>query len=144
MQFQYDLIILVFIKSYCHILPNYSTLLLISPLSLRGVCEVIEVDKDAAYPPVLSRTVRVDSKVKSRMGACASNLTPEEQEANARNREISKQLKKDREKQSVKLLLLGTGNFQLQSHQRRKHKKNLNLSYLDHALYGYTKEAKRD
>ena len=56
--------------------------------------------------------------MKSRMGACASNLTPEEQEANKRNREISKQLKKDREKQSVKLLLLGTGNFFL--HQRRK------------------------
>jgi len=48
-------------------------------------------------------------EVKSRMGACASNLTPEEQEANKRNREISKQLKKDREQQSVKLLLLGTG-----------------------------------
>ena len=43
------------------------------------------------------------------MGACSSNLTPEEQEASRRNREISKQLKRDREKQSVKLLLLGTG-----------------------------------
>jgi len=43
------------------------------------------------------------------MGQCASNLTPEEEEANRRNREISRQLKKDREKQSVKLLLLGTG-----------------------------------
>ena len=45
------------------------------------------------------------------MGQCASNLTPEEEEANRRNREISRQLKKDREKQSVKLLLLGTGIF---------------------------------
>merc|ERR1711990_79531 len=51
----------------------------------------------------------VPGRLKSRMGVGASNLTPEEQEANARNREISKQLKKDREKQSIKLLLLGTG-----------------------------------
>merc|ERR1712088_1010851 len=51
----------------------------------------------------------VAGRLKSRMGVCASNLTPEEQEANRRNREISRQLKKDREKQSVKLLLLGTG-----------------------------------
>ena len=59
---------------------------------------------------------------------CASNLTPEEQEANARNREISKQLKKDREKQSVKLLLLGTGIL----HFCVTRGGNLrNLSYLD-------------
>ena len=50
------------------------------------------------------------------MGACTSNLTPEEQEAHQRNREISKQLKKDREKQSVKLLLLGTGIMAKGSH----------------------------
>ena len=49
------------------------------------------------------------SELIEKMGACTSNLTPEEQEAHQRNREISKQLKKDREKQSVKLLLLGTG-----------------------------------
>merc|ERR1711990_1266166 len=51
----------------------------------------------------------VPGRLKSRMGVGASNLTPEEQEANEINREISKLLKKDREKQSVKLLLLGTG-----------------------------------
>ena len=44
------------------------------------------------------------------MGACTSNLTPEEQEASKRSKDISKQLKQDREKQSIKLLLLGTGN----------------------------------
>ena len=47
------------------------------------------------------------------MGACSSNLSPEEEEAGKRNREINKQLKRDREKQSVKLLLLGTGSCSL-------------------------------
>ena len=43
------------------------------------------------------------------MGGC--NSTPEEREQKRINNQIEKQLYKDKREQSVKILLLGTGNF---------------------------------
>ena len=78
------------------------------------------------------------------MGACSSNLSPEEEEAGRRNREINKQLKRDREKQSVKLLLLGTGICSiLMSAEEEIKKLEPKHIYLDHAFCVFTKEEEK-
>ena len=81
------------------------------------------------------------------MGACSSNLSPEEEEGMRRNREINKQLKRDREKQSVKLLLLGTGicsilmSAEEEIYRLRKlEPKNI---YLDRVFYVHIYKRKR-